>query len=109
MTTISLQSLTIDNVLSVYSGKLGCACGCRGTHSYNPAHAEEAGADRGYAVTADECSEASVANILKAVQRANGAEIADDGSHASLETETRLYIVYLRSNVRLPVAAPAAA
>lgn len=103
MTTTSLQSLTIDHVRSVYSGKLGCACGCRGKHSYNPAHTDEASADRGYPVTSDECSERSVANVLKAVQQANGVEIADDGSHASFETETRLYIVYLRDGVRLPV------
>jgi hypothetical protein len=34
----NILSVTTDQVMSVYSGKHGCACGCRGKHSYNSKH-----------------------------------------------------------------------
>ena len=33
--------LTVDNVAKVYSGKIGCMCGCRGKYSYNEGVAHE--------------------------------------------------------------------
>jgi len=90
-----LSTLTPAHIRSVYAGRLGCACGCRGKHSINPAHRAEAERARGYAVTDDECSERDVRRVLALVQ-APGAtvEACDDGQWFSVETETRLYIVY---------------
>ena len=91
----SLATLTAANVRSVYAGRLGCACGCRGKHSVNPAHRAEAERASGYAVEANECSEREVRRVLALVQ-APGAnvEACDNGTWFSVETETRLYIVY---------------
>jgi len=92
----SLATLTPANVRSVYAGRLGCACGCRGKHKANPAHRAELEQARGYAVTDDECSEREIRRVLAIVQ-APGAPVdySDDGEWFSVETSTRLYIVYL--------------
>jgi hypothetical protein len=45
---INLDELSVDKVAHVYSGKLGCACGCRGKHTYASKHREWAGKHRGY-------------------------------------------------------------
>lgn len=33
--------LNVDKVKSVYSGRKGCACGCRGKYSYASRHADK--------------------------------------------------------------------
>ncbi len=45
-----MQTLTIDKVVKVYNGRVGCMCGCRGTYSYTAAGALNQGSgayDRG--------------------------------------------------------------
>jgi hypothetical protein len=94
--TANLSTLTPANVRSVYSGRHGCACGCRGKHSVNPAHRAEAERVQGYVVADSECSEREVRRVLALVQAPGASvEACDDGEWFSVETETRLYIVYL--------------
>lgn len=84
-TTIKVSELSPEHIESVYSGKPGCACGCRGNHSK---------------------SEASIRTILRNM-RANQAEkkiednLDNTGKIVSTETETRLYIAYLKPGVEV--------
>ena len=89
-----VQSITPSAVQSVYSGRAGCMCGCRGRHRYNPRHVEEAEADRGYEIDADEVSSRSCSIVLGKIKRAPGACV-QDGSILYLETEDRCLAVYL--------------
>lgn len=57
MIRLSIQQ---DDVLSVYSGKPGCACGCRGKYSYASKLVAEASKNRGYKVTPDEVSDKNI-------------------------------------------------
>ena len=64
-----LASVTVDQVMSVYSGKAGrCYCGCSGKHSYASKHVAIASKDRGYAVDADEVSDRQVKKVLGIVK-----------------------------------------
>ena len=91
-----IASVTPEKVRSVYSGRTGCACGCRGNHRYHPEHVAEASANRGYAVTEDEVSKRSISIVLNKVKRASNAVVLD-GNILSFEDDSRdrLYIVYL--------------
>lgn len=57
------------DVMEVYSGRPGCACGCQGKYSVNPAHKALADAKRGY-VLDDNINMAQVSRVLKIVQEA---------------------------------------
>lgn len=65
-----------DDVSAVYSGKQGCACGCRGTHTSKPG---------------------SIKSIVAKIN-----QIAADGQHevhvhdwgAWVDTDTRTYVAY---------------
>lgn len=107
--TLKIENLVPAHVLSVYSGKPGCTCGCRGKHSYNPEHREEAAKDRGYALESSEINAVQVARILKIAKASfidptregEDRRVASDGTHLSVETDSGLYIVYLREGVRV--------
>jgi hypothetical protein len=103
-----LAALTVADIRTVYSGRIGCACGCRGKHTTNPAHRAEATRVQGYAIADGECSERGVKRVLALVQ-APGAKVeaCADGEWFSVETETRLNIIYLCDAARA-VAAVAA-
>lgn len=64
-------------IVSVYSGRPGCACGCRGNHSENPA---------------------TIKKIVKKMLALQPV-IERDGNNFSLETDTRLYIAYVSKDV----------
>ena len=69
----------ISHVKSVYSGRPGCCCGCRGKHI-------------------DVGSKRSVARILANMERAlecPDAQLEVNSEYVSVETETRLYVAYL--------------
>jgi hypothetical protein len=56
--------LNVDKIVKTYSGKMGCACGCRGKYSYTADGAKNFGP--GYDVT-DKVNERSVRIIAKKV------------------------------------------
>lgn len=89
------MQIDIRSVSSVYSGRPGCCCGCRGKHRYASAHRNAASKARGYRVTDDEVSDRSVATIVRKIE-AMGDRAKLHGDFVSVETETRLLIAYFR-------------
>jgi hypothetical protein len=101
ITAKAIQDINPADVRSVYVGKGACCCGCMGKHSYADAYTEEAGTDRGYAVTQDEVDDRVVARTLRLVQseEALGVVDVDGGSVISTEVGGLTMIVYLRDGV----------
>lgn len=62
----ALASMTLADIGQVYSGRPGCACGCKGSYSYNKAIAADVTAKRGIKVTANDRQVNKVLGILKA-------------------------------------------
>lgn len=91
----AIKDLTCENILSVYSGKPGCCCGCKGTHYANPDHRAEAEKERGYAYDDKHVSQRMTEKVLGII-KAQATEEDYNSSHIAVETDTRLYIVYLR-------------
>ena len=94
--------IAVDRAVSVYSGRPGCACGCRGKHIYASAQVAAQSKRRGYEIRPEEVSDRSVALMVKKVNRllAEGygeplISLEGDTPFVSVETETRLYIIYL--------------
>ncbi len=108
-----IAALTVSDVSSVYSGKPGCCCGCKGNHRYNSQHVESASKNRGYAVTGSDINDRQVAKVLAVIQ-ANAQKVAENfvgdastgctdnfwielpngGFDRHGDPTTRLYIVY---------------
>jgi len=88
-----------DEILSVYSGRPGCCCGCRGKHSYptSPIARNVASKKRGYPIDDDECNDGNITRIVNLLNR-NLGDVEDGGSYFSLETPSRLYIAYRLEN-----------
>lgn len=108
-----LANLTLDQVMSAYSGKAGkCCCGCAGIHRYASAHREIAGKDRGYPISDDEVNDRQVKRVLKIVKEnfsydhetcregcqpynVQGEDGANFVTHFTAEVGDRSYTVYL--------------
>jgi hypothetical protein len=108
-----LAAVTLDQVMSVYSGKVGrCYCGCSGNHRYASKHREAASKDRGYPVFMDEVNDRQVKKIFKIVKEnfAYDHETCKEGmqpyniqgededrfvTHFTAEVEGRSYTIYL--------------
>ena len=88
-----LAGLSARDVQSVYSGRPGCMCGCRGKYRYSSEHREVASKRRGYAVDNDEVNDQQVRKVLALVQ-ANWAQAEDFGDGFFLELAGRYYAVY---------------
>lgn len=94
-----IASITPDKVLSVYSGKLGCMCGCRGNHSYNPLYVEESTKEAG---CEPDFSSRSVSLILNKVKKVTDAAL-QRGHIIHVKSNGRQYAVYLRHSASLSV------
>ena len=94
----TLTQVNKDQVLSVYSGAHGCACGCLGNHRYRAdAKLRALAAERrGYEISDDEVSERSVSFVVNKINK-NWADAEVSGDMVVFETETRVYIAYLIS------------
>lgn len=91
------MTLTLDNVASAYSGKVGrCCCGCSGKHTYASALRAEASKSRGYEVRDEEVNDRTVKIIFNKVMKNGFKKITD--TYYSYETDTRLYVVYLKGH-----------
>ena len=108
-----LASVTLDQVMSVYSGKAGrCYCGCSGSHRYASKHREIAGKDRGYGVKDDEVNDRQVRRVLRIVKESfsydpearrpgdqpynvQGYDGTSFVTHFTAEVGNRSYTVYL--------------
>jgi hypothetical protein len=91
----------VAQVSSVYSGKANhCCCGCAGKHAYAEQHREWAGKNRGYAIEDDEVSNMSVRMVVRKTEDAinSGSAMVNEGPDCwSVDTETRTYVVYMKS------------
>lgn len=70
------MKLNKDDIASVYSGRPGCCCGCKGKH-YRPG-------DRG--------AKGMFTRVLRALESAD--EVDDQGDHVFLDLGSRWYIAY---------------
>jgi hypothetical protein len=92
-----IASLTFEDVRSVYSGKQGCMCGCRGKHRYNPKHLVEASEDRGYDISKEEINLLQVKKVLNFL-KADPRTCVQDGYILYIpkhQEPIRNYCVYL--------------
>lgn len=95
-TTKQGVEIKLENVMSVYSGKVGrCACGCSGNHRYASKYRVEAGIHRGYAVSDDEINDAQVKKIFDLIANTNPDDIEGDTDCYFIDTHTRTYVIYL--------------
>lgn len=86
----ALESLSVEKLMSAYSGALGCACGCRGRYRYTSAHREAAGAARGFEVTDKDVSDRGAARILRTARLAVKA-----GARVDAYTDSEGQVVHL--------------
>jgi len=114
----TVQSLTVADIATVYSGKPGCACGCNGKYSCTVAAQDEVAESHGYRYSADQVSDRRCLSILRKVQAAAlehpyhedlndhgrtecGWNVADDLQYVTATvTPRRVYTVYLRTDAR---------
>ena len=90
-------TLTLDNVMSVYSGKVNaCCCGCSGKHTYASAHVVAAGVYRGYPVASDEVNDRTVKIIFNKAINAGVEKISN--TIYSVDTDTRTYIICVKGH-----------
>lgn len=103
-TTKTIQGLTTDDVMQVYSGRPGCACGCKGEYRYNPSTMTIAKivADRGYEIEDDRTGRSfnlrqvkRALNLLQAAERIGTQIEGGDGFFFWDDTPNRTYTVYL--------------
>lgn len=85
-----------EKVISVYSGRPGCACGCRGKHTYATRVAEEMSKRRGYPVNTSDNTVYLIVGKMNALLAEGLGRTDEDGHFVSVETETRLYIAYYK-------------
>ena len=91
---MNISEVTISQVRSAYTGKVDrCCCGCSGTHVYNERNRAKAAKWRGYEVSDDEVNDKKVERILNKIKKDPNSSV--QGDFISLETERKLYIVYL--------------
>ncbi len=91
--------ISLSDVQSVYSGKPGCCCGCRGKHTYASAQRVEASKARGYEVTSDEVSDRVVKQHVKkiiALAASGEATISTTPVYVCATLPERIYIAYFR-------------
>lgn len=89
--------LKLEQVQSVYSGKPGCCCGCRGKHTYREDLVDQGQQLRGYSLSKSECNNRIVQRHINTINRAleedpERVDITDD--FVAYYTETRTYIAY---------------
>lgn len=85
---------SVEDVLSVYSGKDGkCCCGCSGKHTYGTHRLQEVAKSRGYSISDDEVNDREVKRILNIVRKSDDS-FSIGSNHVSCVVGKRLYIVY---------------
>jgi hypothetical protein len=88
----------LEDVVSVYSGKPGCMCGCLGIYKYSSIHQEYASENRGYKVEESEISDIAVkrmfnkfAKNLDQVKQYKGIDYI-----YFIDTDTRTNVIYFK-------------
>ena len=93
------EMLTAENPLlfvsSVYSGKPGCACGCRGQYRYNSAMLAAESKRRGYAVEAEDVNDKQVRKVVRLLLiNWPDVKVDDANEFAYAEINGRSYCAY---------------
>jgi hypothetical protein len=112
----AIAALTANDVLTAYSGKPGCSCGCIGTYRILAANRKEAEEDSGHAHADEDVNPRQVSRVLHKVQWAarhnkyykdlNRApevhvNMADDAYYVRAQVSPRrVYKVYLTKAAR---------
>lgn len=106
----ALAVLTQEHLTSVYSGRPGCMCGCRGKHTYRQADRHNGMSVRGYEFSDKDCNDSVVRRHLKALQSLPPKtmvtlDVKDECTvvHVSFENKaaTNVKVLYLADEVRL--------
>lgn len=88
------MKILIENIMNVYSGKPGCACGCRGKYYSASQYKAIADKDRGY----DDKEKPSDMMVKKVVNLINLATVEQiefvTEEYVSVEIEGRSYCAY---------------
>jgi hypothetical protein len=87
--------MDVSNIVKVYSGKIGCMCGCRGKYSYTADGAENFGP--GYDVS-DMVNERSVKIMAKKVLNNPSANRTESNEYVFVEDRVkgRIQVVYFK-------------
>lgn len=93
----TIDQVTPEEVVKVYSGRPGCGCGCRGTYRVNPVHAAFANSVRSYEYEAKEFNFVQVKKVL-AILQSRASEVttttSDNFNIYSIEDSKRYYWVF---------------
>lgn len=89
------MSVNINNIVKVYSGKIGCMCGCNGKYSYTADGAKNFGP--GYDVS-DSVNERSVKIIAGKVLNNPNADRTESDEYVFVEdrARNRIQVVYFK-------------
>ena len=103
----TLQKITVDDVLKVYSGKLGCMCGCLGRYYVTAERRAEVEKRRGYTLEDRDISRKMVNKVLRLLQADERTCILEGYilciDHKKLIEGERSYVVYLATPVQVAV------
>jgi len=92
-TTTAPREIDLAQVATVYSGRPGCCCGCRGKHTAASAHRAWAAKNRGYDFDDDEVSDRQVRRVAR-IMNEHAGQLEWSGNHAFYDAGTRWYIAY---------------
>ena len=99
------MNIDLTTVRRVYSGRLGCMCGCNGKYTYSSGDLEAASKERGYPVGPEDVSDRSVRTIVNKVKKLietndpdlRPLEVVFDPSYVFVQaTRTRCYCIYFK-------------
>ena len=101
---MDIRNVTREQVESVYSGRQGCACGCRGKYFYASDFRVESGKRRGYSVHPDEVSDRMIAKVLNLLKK-NASDVVFDDKYRTIfwwdkPGVDRTYTVYLKEELK---------
>jgi hypothetical protein len=94
-----MESIDLNKVMRVYSGKPGCMCGCNGTYRYMSDCIEMGGKDRGYPVDLEEVNETQVRKVVKIISEqlhAGNKSLVVDPEYVYAQVGGRVYCVYFK-------------
>jgi hypothetical protein len=99
-----IQFISPADVLTVYSGKPGCMCGCNGKYFITAQNRAAAARDRGYEYEDDQVNEKMVRKVIRLVKAAAGDKNVrgDDGREpvGSVTVGDAFMYVFLRVSER---------
>lgn len=104
-------TIELSNVMQVYSGKVGCMCGCNGKYKIASKHVALADADCGYGHGAEDVSDRSVSIIVNKIQKmieAGGCEVDECDQYVYVEKNGRCWAAYFADYAEASVAERAA-